>query len=63
MTDDRVRSSVASINSIPATTDGSLKAFQGPGSVPITKQLLQLGRSAHAHYAMRSEKERKEKGS
>ena len=29
--------------------------------MPITKQLLQLGRSAHAHYVMRLEKERKEK--
>ena len=29
--------------------------------MPITKQLLQQGRSAHAHYAMRLEKEQKEK--
>ena len=41
VTDDRVRLSEASINDIRATTDG-LKAFKGPGSVPITKQLLQL---------------------
>ena len=50
----------ASVNGIRATSDG-LNAFKGLGSVPITKQLLQLGRSAHAHYAMRLEKERKEK--
>ena len=36
VTDDRVRLSEASINGIRATTDG-LKAFKGPGSVPITK--------------------------
>ena len=46
------------ISGIRATSDG-LKAFKGPSSVPITKQ-LQLGRSAHAHYTMRLEKERKE---
>ena len=60
VTDDRVHLSEALINGIRATSDG-LKAFKGPGSVPITKQLLQLGRSAHAHYAIRLEKERKEK--
>ena len=60
VTADRVCLSEASINGIRATTDG-LKAFKGPGSVPITKQLLQLGRSAHAHYAMRLDKERKKK--
>ena len=60
VTDDRVRLSETSINGIRATSDG-LKAFKGPGSVPITKQLLQLGRSAHAHYALRLEEERKEK--
>ena len=58
--DDRVRLSEASINGIPATTDG-LKAFKGPGSVPITKQLLQLGRSAHDHYVLRLDKDKKEK--
>ena len=58
--DDRVRLSEASINGIPATTDG-LKAFKGPGSVPITKQLLQMGRSAHAHYVLRLDKDKKEK--
>ena len=55
VTDDRVHLSEASINGIHATTDG-LKAFKGPGSVPITKQLLQLGRSAHAHYVLRLDK-------
>ena len=60
VTDERVRLSEASVNGIRATNDG-LKAFKGPGSVPITKQLLQLGRSAHAHYVMRLDKERKEK--
>ena len=60
VTDDRVRLSEASINGICATTDG-LKAFKGPGSVPITKQLLQLGRSAHAHYVLRLDKDKKEK--
>ena len=59
-TDDRVRLSEASVNGIRATTDG-LKAFKGPGSVPITKQLLQLGRSAHAHYVLRLDKDKKEK--
>ena len=58
--DDRVRLSEASINGIPATTDG-LKAFKGPGSVPITKQLLQMGRSAHAQYVLRLDKDKKEK--
>ena len=57
VTADRVCLSEASINGIRATTDG----LKGPGSVPITKQLLQLGRSAHAHYAMRLDKERKKK--
>ena len=43
VTDDRVRLSEASINGIRATSNG-LKAFKGPGSVPIIKQLFQLGR-------------------
>ena len=60
VTDDRVRLSEASINGICATTDG-LKAFKGPGSVPVTKQLLQLGRSAHAHYVLHLDKDKKEK--
>ena len=60
VTADRVRLSEASINCIRAKTDG-LKAFKGPGSVPVTKQLFQLGCSAHAHYAMHLDKERKEK--
>ena len=60
VTDDRVRLSEASINGIRATTDG-LKAFKGPGSVPITKQLLQLGRSAHAHHVLHLDKDKKEK--
>ena len=60
ITHDRVHLSEASINRIRATSDG-LKAFKSPGSVPITKQLLQLRRSAHGHYAMHLEKERKEK--
>lgn len=60
VTDDRVRLSEAPINGIRATTDG-LKAFKGPGSVPITKQLLQLGRSAHAHYVLHLDKDKKEK--
>ena len=38
-----------------------LKAFEGPGVVPVTKQLLQLGCSAHALYVMHLEKEPKEK--
>ena len=38
-----------------------LKAFEGPGVVPVTKQLLQLGCSAHALYVMHLEKEQKEK--
>ena len=54
VTNDRVRLSESSINGIRATSDG-LKAFNGPGSVPITSQLLKLGRSAHEHYVMRLE--------
>lgn len=50
----------ASINGIRATTDG-LKAFEGPGSVPITRQLLQLVRSVHANYVILLDKEQKEK--
>lgn len=60
VTDDRVRLSEASVNGIRETTDG-LKAFKNHGSVPITRQLLQLGRSAHAHYVMCLDKERTEK--
>ena len=60
VTDDGIRLSEASINGIRATSDG-LKTFKCPGSVPITKQLLQQGCSSHAHYAMRLEKEQKEK--
>ena len=41
-------------------TDG-LKAFKGFGVVPVTKQLLQLGCSAHTPYVMHLEKEQKEK--
>ena len=37
------------------------KAFKGPGSVPIAKQFVQLGHSAHAQYAMCLEEEWKEK--
>ena len=60
VTDERVRLSEASINGIRAATDG-LKAFKVPGAVPVTKQLLQMGRSAHAHNVTRLEKEHKEK--
>ena len=60
VTNDRVRLSEASINGIRATTEGQ-KAFKGPGFVPITKQLLQLGRSAHAHYVLLLDKDKKEK--
>ena len=60
VTDDGIHLSEASFNGIPATSHG-LKTFKCPGSVPITKQLLQQGRSPHAHYAMRLEKEQKEK--
>ena len=60
VTGDGIRLSEASSNGIRATSDG-LKTFKCPGSVPITKQLLQQGRSSHAHYAMRLEKEQKEK--
>ena len=56
VTDERVRLSEASINGIRATTDG-LKAFKVPGPVPVTKQLPQMGRSAHAHNVTRLEKE------
>ena len=45
---------------IRATTDG-LKTSRGPGSEPITRQLLHLGPSAHDHYTMCLDKERKEK--
>ena len=38
-----------------------LKAFESPGVVLVTKQLLQLGCSAHALYVMHLEKEQKEK--
>ena len=38
-----------------------LKAFEGPGVVPVTKQLLQLSCSAHALYVMHLEKEQKDK--
>ena len=59
VTNDRVRLSESSINGIRATSDG-LKAFNGPGSVPITSQLLKLGRSAHALcYAIRGRVQRK----
>ena len=58
--DDRVCLSEASVNGIRAITDG-LKAFKGPGSVLITKQLLQLGRSAHAHHILRLDKDKKGK--
>ena len=39
-----------------------MKAFKGLGVVPVTKQLLQLGCSAHVLYVMQLEKEQKEKG-
>lgn len=45
---------------IRATTNG-LKTSRGPGSEPVTTQLLHLGPSARDHYAMRLDKERKEK--
>ena len=38
-----------------------LKAFEGPGVVPVTKQLLQLSCSAHALYVMHLEKDQNEK--
>ena len=38
-----------------------LKAYKSLGVVPVTKQLLQLGCSAHALYVMHLEKEQKEK--
>ena len=38
------------------SADG-LKAFEGPGVVPVTKQLLQLCCSAHAFYVMHLVKE------
>ena len=38
-----------------------LRAFEGPGVVPVTKQLLQLGCSAYDLYVMRLEREHKKK--
>ena len=59
VTNDRVHPSEVSIIDIRAITDG-LKAFKGPGSVPITRQLLQLTCAAHVNYVMHLDKEQKE---
>ena len=45
---------------IKCKSDG-LKTFKGPGAVPVTKQLLQMSHSAHAHNVTRLEKDCKEK--
>ena len=63
VTDDGVCLSEVSISGIRTTSDG-LKAFKGPCSVPITKQLLQLGCCAHTHHSVfRERAEEEEKGS
>ena len=54
------RAGLSAIGFTETITDG-LKAFKGLGVVPVTKQLLQLGCSAHALYVMHLEKEQKEK--
>ena len=38
-----------------------LKVFEGPGVVPVTKQLLQLSCAAYALYVMHLEREQEEK--
>ena len=46
---------------VPQQPVDGLKAFEGPGVVPVTKQLLQLGCYAHALHVMHLEKEQKAK--
>ena len=61
VTKERIRLSESSINGIRSTSDG-MKAFDNnPSAVPITKELLKLGRFAHSNYVKRLEEERKEK--
>lgn len=60
ITSNRIQLTEASINGILATRDG-LKLYNGkPHLVPITRELLNMGRSAHAHYVQRLEEKRKE---
>ena len=62
ITHERVSLGELFINAIRCTSDG-IKAFNNdPSAVPITKELLQLGRSAHANYVQRlAELEKKRK--
>ena len=61
VTAERARLGESSIDGIRSTSDG-IKAFNNdPSAVPITKEFLQLGRSAHAHYVQRLEEEKKAK--
>ena len=45
----------------PSNAISRLKVFEGPGVVPVTKELVQLGCSAHTLYVMHLGKEQTEK--
>jgi len=60
VTSNRIQLTETSINGILATRDG-LKLYKGkPHLVPMTRELLNMGRSAHAHYVQRLEENRKQ---
>ena len=69
VTKDRVLLSEASVNAIQSTKDGLKSVNNQPHTVPITKEFIQFGKSAHCVYNLRQkeenqvadEKERKKK--
>ena len=67
VTKDRVLLSEASINAIQSTKDGLESVNNQPHTVPMTKEFIQFGRSAHYTFTARrrkqaaDEKQRKKK--
>ena len=58
VTKDRVLLSEASVNAILSTKDGLKSVNNQPHTVPIKKEFIQFGRSAHCAYNLRQEEEK-----
>ena len=58
VTKDRVLLSEASVNAIQSTKDGLKSVNNQPHTVPITKEFIQFGRSAHCVYNLRQKEEK-----
>ena len=58
VTKDRVLLLEASVNAIQSTKVGLKSVDNQPHTVPITKEFIQFGRSAHGAYNLRQEEEK-----